>query len=152
MNVETFAAEIILRKAVSEDCRSIFLWRNAHDTRKHSSNSNVIEWDDHQKWFSHTLQNKDRLLLIGEIENKPIGVLRFDLENNQAVINIYLVPGLYGNGLGTRLLQAGMDWLCITIPDINKIVANVKPENIPSKKMFERAGYKECEITYEYDI
>ena len=144
--------EITLRKAVLDDAEAIFIWRNAIDTRRYFFNSHAILWDEHLKWVSDALQKQDRMILVGEVGNNPIGILRYDFKENVTEVDIYLVPGLYGKGVGTNLLKAGNKWILIHMPNIKKVVAKVLYENIPSQKAFLKAGFKEFYMAYEYII
>lgn len=143
---------VILRKAVKEDEKAIFSWRNAPETRKYCFNTSSITWEQHQKWFNSSLRRDDRFILIGEISNKPIGVLRYDVNKDEAEIDIYLVPGLYGKGFGTKLLCAGNDWLRKNIPGVKNLIAKVMDQNIASQKAFKKSGFNNYYSVYKYPI
>ena len=143
---------LILRQASSYDIEMISLWRNSPHARKYSFNTAEISWDNHQKWFRDTLQRKDRIIMIGELADTPIGVLRFELMKDEAEVSIYLDPNLYGKGLGTKLLQVGSEWLRANLPHIKRMTAKILQENIASKKAFLKAGFEEFYNIYHYDI
>src|SRR5438552_812493 len=107
MNKNLVTDEIMLRFATDMDAKDVFLWRNSPETRKYSFNSQAIKWEDHWQWFTNTLQQKDRFILIGEIQQEAIGVLRYDIHEEEAEVGIYLLPKLHGKGLGSHLLQVG---------------------------------------------
>ena len=140
--------DIRIRKVLEEDSVNLFEWRNHSTIRKVSKNTDAILWEDHQKWFRNVFSDPQRILLIGENDGSPIGVVRFDVRNEEAEISIYLVPGLEGGGMGRELLKKAELWLAESKPAVNKVVAHVRENNFPSKRLFERAGYQENMHTY----
>jgi len=140
--------DIQLREATQEDCRNIYEWRNAEETRRHIFDKEIIPFESHQQWFANSLTNKDRIILIGEHNNKPVGVLRYDLSENKALISVYLVPGPQPPGVGSQLICAGSLWLQSKHPEIVQIDAEILGENVASVKAFEKADYKLNHLTY----
>lgn len=146
-----------LRAAQRSDRENLFQWRNHPAVRQFSLQTNEIPWESHCNWFSATLENPERILLIGEKAGQPIGVLRYDLHQHDALISIYLVPEQMGKGYGTPLLQAGTEWLRQHQPPIQRIIAEIAPKNVASVKAFEKAGYRQVSthnqqgvLRYEY--
>ncbi len=140
---------LTLRKAGLADCESVFQWRNAPETRQHIFNPEPIAWEEHQVWFEKILQSDESVLLIAESDGDPVGVLRYDFPaTGKAIVSIYLVPGLHGQGLGTRILQEGADWLKRNLPQIEAVEAQVLAGNTASHRAFEKAGYEPSYMTY----
>ena len=133
---------ITLRPARAGDCESIYQWRNAEQTLRHSRNSGAILPDAHTKWFHSTLNNPDRILLVGEREGRPIGVLRYDGQAADCTVSVYLVPGQYGHGYGSRLLQSGHAWLRIHRHEVRAVRAEILTANRASIAAFLQAGYR----------
>jgi len=132
---------LVLRPASALDCKQIYLWRNAQENREYALDPLPISFTDHETWFKDTLENPDRVLLIGEIGEQQIGVLRYDMRDDQAKVSVYLVPGKHGQGYGTRLLKAGSSWLLKHKLEVKEIVAEVLPDNFTSASAFMSAGY-----------
>lgn len=133
---------IHLRPAAADDSEDVLRWRNDPVTRANSFHSEEISPEEHQRWFSQTLQRSDRLLLIGIVNAEKIGVVRFDLAGDSAEINLNLAPEARGRGLGTALIVAGSSYLLQQHPAIVKIYAKIKRENLASIRAFEKAGYR----------
>lgn len=133
---------IHLRPAGAHDSEDLLRWRNDPVTRANSFHSEAISPEEHQRWFSQTLQRSDRLLLIGMADADKIGVVRFDLAGDSAEINLNLAPEARGRGLGTELIVAGSGYLLQQHPAIAKIYAKIKRENLASIRAFEKAGYR----------
>jgi RimJ/RimL family protein N-acetyltransferase len=135
------APQIMLRRAVEADCVPIWRWRNAPETRRYFFNPQPIDLASHESWFRDTLSASDRILLIAEHEQESVGVLRFDLQGDHAVVSIYVAPALAGRGLGTSMLLAGSTWLREEWPKMDFIEAQILPENSGSFRAFAAAGY-----------
>lgn len=144
--------QISIRRAVSDDCDSICEWRNAEETRRYIFDDKPIPLETHRIWFHNSFKNPDRILLIGEIDNKPVGVLRYDFSGNEALISVYLVPGGQGQGVGSQLIRCGSRWLKEHCPNIKTINAEIFKENVASLRAFESAGYKEHHAIYKEEL
>ena len=132
---------IELRQASAADCASIHAWRNAEETRRHSLDPRSISLEEHARWFERVLDDPDVALLIGEHGGSPVGVLRYDIGGESAVVSIYLVPGKAGRGWGTALLRAGC-WMREHHPGVTRLRRPIRRENAASLTAFENAGYR----------
>ncbi len=143
---------IVVRAAREDDARSLYEWRNTPEVRAASFDDRAIAWEDHFAWFHAALANPNRHLLIGEADDRPIGVLRYDRSGMEAEVSIYLVPGIAGQGWGTRLLVAGNEWVEHHLPGVARLRARIRPENVASKKAFARAGFIPGGTDYVFDL
>lgn len=133
---------IEIRMARADDSENLFQWRNHPSIRAVSRNANVIDWQDHQGWFASVLVDPEKILLIGQNSESPVGVVRFDKQNDEAEISIYVIPGSASSGLGQGLLQSAEQWLAKNHPEVIKIRAHVLGANERSQKLFSGAGYQ----------
>jgi len=143
-----FPLEVRLRLAELQDSVDVFSWRNSEETRRHIFNRDLIPFEVHQEWFEKCLNSENRVILIGEIDNKAIGVLRYDLTDAEALISVYLVPGKQPPGTGSQLIAAGSAWVRENYPHIKKVNAEILCKNTASVKAFEKAGYLLDHLTY----
>jgi L-amino acid N-acyltransferase YncA len=120
----------------------LFEWRNHQTIRAVSKNSDPIAWADHQSWFAKVMADKNRVLLIGEIDNEPVGVVRFDKESGIAEVSIYLVPVGSFKGQGRNLLLRAEEWLKTHHVDVKSIKAEVLSANMASQCLFAGANYQ----------
>jgi UDP-2,4-diacetamido-2,4,6-trideoxy-beta-L-altropyranose hydrolase len=140
-------AKTILRKALRvrparpDDAERVFPWRNAEVTRRHSHDPRPFSLEHHMNWFRSCLADSGRQLLIGEGDDGPLGVLRYDFTQDVAQVSIYLDPMKHGRGYGASLLSAGEEWLRRTNPNIARIRAEVLQENEASLEVFTEAGF-----------
>jgi UDP-2,4-diacetamido-2,4,6-trideoxy-beta-L-altropyranose hydrolase len=91
---------IRLRAVTADDAADLHAWRNHADNRRFSHNDAEIPWETHLGWLQRSLQNPDRVLLVGEDELGPVGVLRYDWTGEFWMTSVYLVPGRHGSGSG----------------------------------------------------
>lgn len=138
--------DIQLREAQLRDCESLHEWRNAEETRRYIFNPAPIDFETHRRWFLQTLDDPSRVLLIGEQAGEPVGVLRYDLSGETAVISVYLVPGKQRQGIGTALIRAGSDWI-FRHRDAHTIEAKVLEANTASMAAFLKAGFRKEVLT-----
>lgn len=135
-------SDIEVRMAGPDDSEKLFQWRNHPSIREVSRNANVIDWQDHRKWLASVLADSKKILLMGHIAGTPVGVVRFDMQNDEAEISIYLVPEKVSSGLGRSLLHGAELWLAANHPETRGIRAHVLGANARSQKLFSDAGYQ----------
>jgi len=151
--------KLLIERASLHHSRSIWEWRNDEVTRSVSRNSEVVTWDEHDAWFRRSIANPDRFfyvgILIGDPQQSPIGVVRFDLLDSKKgywEISINMSPGARGKGFGRLLLDCGTRAFVADTRDTCKclrIHAEVKGGNIASSRLFASAGYSPCDSSHE---
>lgn len=141
-------SEIEIRPANQNDSPKLFEWRNHAAIRAVSRNQDLITWEEHQSWFIASMNDKDRILLIGYMEDNPVGVVRFDKQADFAEVSIYLVPDGGHTGKGRNLLLSAEQWLKINRPDIKHILATMLGKNELSQKLFLKAHYQIETVRY----
>jgi UDP-2,4-diacetamido-2,4,6-trideoxy-beta-L-altropyranose hydrolase len=134
--------DLSVRPARAEDSRDVWFWRNEPKVRESSRNSAVISWEDHDSWYSRTLADDSRRLLIAESAGAPVAVVRFDAQASAAEISIYLTPSGHGRGLGAAVLSTAEQWLQKNVPGITRVNAFVRSGNEASRAAFLQAGYE----------
>ena len=133
-------SRVQVRLATTDDSKMLLDWRNHLRTRQFSRSEEAIDQVDHDTWFEGVLKNPDRLLLIGLIGEMPMGVVRFDLYNDEAEVSIYLDPLSMNTGLGHDLLRSAESYFRQKHPQTN-LVANVLELNKASDNLFHSCDY-----------
>lgn len=134
---------ITVRKAVETDCEQIYEWANDVETRAASFNSSPIDWNTHRNWFLKRLLDLNCLLLIcSSDQGYSMGLVRFDLSGDEAIMSINLDPNIRGKGLASFIIIRTVNEL-LKGYSISKVRAFIKPQNFRSAKAFERAGFSE---------
>lgn len=146
------ASNIVIRVANESDSPKLFEWRNHQVIRSVSKNTARIAWVDHQSWFARVQAEKNSVLLIGEINNEPVGVVRFDQEGETALVSIYKVPTGSFNGQGLSLLLKAEEWLKTHRAYIKSIWAEVLSENGASQRLFTVANYRLESLHYSKEL
>jgi len=126
---------VICRAATPDDARDVWEWRNDPLTRAMSRNSDEVAWAGHEAWFLRTLADPATTLLIGEVGGEKVGMVRFD-HGPETEVSINVNPACRGRGYGLALLQAGIAQVG------GEIFAEIKDDNLASRRMFERAGFQ----------
>lgn len=145
-------ATIELRRAKTADCEPMHGWRNAEETRRHAFDGHPIAPDAHRRWFQRVLEDPAIALLVGEHEDKAVGVVRYDVTGKRALVSIYLVPGAHGRGFGAGLLEAGSRWMRTQYPAVTTLEARIRRGNERSLDAFANAGYTLESHTYTREL
>ena len=125
-----------------DDMERIFQWRNNPFLMKRSTTQVPVSWEEHRAWFTRALNNPDQLIFIVVQGDEPIGQVRFDRNNDRAVISVYLVEEKTGKGLGIEAIRQGTraafkEW------NLTKVVACIRHDNVHATRAFAKAGYTE---------
>lgn len=134
------ADTLTLRPARPDDAERSLAWRNHESTRRNSRDPRPIGPADHHRWWLAALADPRRRLFVAHVGARDVGVLRFDVEDAQAEVSIYLDPALTGLGLGPRLLRAGQRWTRDNTA-LERLVATILPGNRASLRAFEDVGF-----------
>ena len=126
--------------------RRVFAWRNDPWIVSLSSSRHGVAWEEHAEWFRGVLADPRRLLLIGEDEDGVgAGTARLDLvDEERAVVTIYLLREFTGRGLGVQALVEACGRGFARWP-IRAIHAYIRGDNRPSRSAFTKAGFLDTE-------
>ncbi|SHE67917.1 GNAT family N-acetyltransferase [Flavisolibacter ginsengisoli] len=132
-----------LRLARATDLQMIFRWANDPVVRANAFNPHQITLEDHTKWYNEKMKNRNTIFLILEMNDEPAGQIRYELQEDEIIINYMIATEYRGHGLGNEILGLGEKYLAvIELPEnIHKIVGYVKKENIASLKAFNKNNY-----------
>ncbi|RCW51316.1 GNAT family N-acetyltransferase [Paenibacillus prosopidis] len=140
-----------VRKATYADIAGI--QKVARVTWNHTYEGLIPEGIQHQ-FLSQNYSNEAMkrriersLLLVAEVENKVVGFINFfQLKNrNDAELgSIYIYPEQHGQGIGSKLLNAGID----VLNGVSNIFVNVERLTTSGKNFYTAKGFK---IINEYD-
>lgn len=131
-----------LRKAVMSDSEKVFKLSNDLSVRSQSINKNMIEPDEHNRWFSEKISADNYIFLLAfDKEDNFIGQVRFQVENSSAVVSISIVHEFRGKGLSKKILKAAGSKVFLETPGITQLIAYILPGNEASIKAFKAIGY-----------
>lgn len=139
------APSATLRKATEKDVNTTFEWANNPEIRRYAVNKEAIPYENHCSWFVNKIKSDACCYLIAEINQQPIGSIRFDINEEQTAVISYLIdPKFQGKGLGRFLLFEGVKIL-LKEKAIAKISGMVFKDNIASMKAFTHLGYSKID-------
>lgn len=129
-------------KAQQKDVDLLFSWINDAAVRKQSLSNHIITYTEHKNWFSKKLADKNCYLYIVYKKDKPVGMVRFDMNTNESTIS-YLVDALQrGKGVGGAIINFGIEQFKKDSRFKGLFIAIVKNVNVASLKIFEKAGFE----------
>ena len=141
-----------LRCATGEDIDLLFEWVNDEEVRKVSFSTDMILYSEHKKWFFNLLKSENCKQYIYCVDDEPVGQVRITIDGNKAGISYSICAAKRGNGYCKRMLRLVMLRIKEDFPQIRTLVAQVKPENRVSSKIFLELGYEEIYRQYEINI
>ncbi len=119
----------------------VFAWRNDPEIIKNSSLGVTVEWDEHEAWFSETVEGDIRQLYVVEVDGEDSGTVRFDQRlSGTSVISVYMLPVYQGRGHGVHALIQGCDAIWHKWGR-HPVVAFVRNENPNAVTAFTKAGF-----------
>lgn len=135
------AAALVLRRAREEDCRLIWEWANEPEARAVSFSTALIPWEVHQQWFAAHIKSPACLFYLAANSHKtPVGQIRFEIEDANALVSVSLAREARGSGYGAALIRRGAEQ-CFADSEVNVIRASIKQDNEPSVRAFLNAGF-----------
>lgn len=131
-----------MRHAMQSDELLLLEWANDPDVRRNAFNVDPIAPEAHHAWFLQKLANPASVILIGEdAQGLPVGQVRFDVQNNEAIIDVSVDRLFRGRGVGERLLRLALDTY-FEMGHAAMPVAEVKRENQASCRLFQQVGFQ----------
>ena len=141
-----------LREIELADIDLLFEWANDSLTRKNSFHSDMIQYEDHKKWFGRMMSDDSVLQYIMMEDEIPVGQIRLNLEAEKAEIGYSIAAEYRGRGYGHKILQLIKREIRNKHPEIRKLVARVKPDNEASNRLFISEGYIPEFTEYSYEL
>lgn len=141
-----------LREAEKQDIDMLFQWANEISVRKNAFKTDSIAYDEHKKWFHDLLIRDDARQYIYMCDEEPIGQIRITVSGEEAEIDYSIRFEKRCMGYGKKMLQLLGEQVKRDFPQVRKLVAKVKPDNIASQKVFLDMGYIEKYCYYEAEI
>lgn len=132
---------ISLREITPADCHFVYECRNDPIARKSARETEKIPFHVHRTWFWKTIKENYVKFYIGKKKEGDVGVIRFTY-GNPTEIAIHMYPLFKGRGYGTIFLQKSIERFCKENKNEKILMATIRPSNIGSRRIFEKAGFK----------
>lgn len=132
-----------IRKANINDLDLYFEWANDDVTRANSLNPEKIKFDDHVRWFTNKIKDKNSFLYIMSSNDGYIGQIRFELkDDNKYHVDHSTAPQMRGKGFAKKMLELAILQLKSEIKS-GELLATIEENNLPSLKTYVGYGFKE---------
>ncbi|AUB56005.1 hypothetical protein BK007_08335 [Methanobacterium subterraneum] len=132
---------LVLKEADEGYLKPVFNLSNDPEVREQSFSHGEIGFDEHGDWYNNELKNENCFFLVAEIDSEFLGQIRFKINNDSAIISISLVKKYRGIGIGAEILKRSIEILRIKNHKIKRVIAQIKSDNIYSKKFFIKFGF-----------
>ncbi|WP_226670467.1 UDP-2,4-diacetamido-2,4,6-trideoxy-beta-L-altropyranose hydrolase [Metabacillus litoralis] len=140
---EVMEKEYFLRKVKDEDIFDVFQLSNEDYVRKYSINQKKINWEDHKVWFQSIKTSQNNVFyVVTDYSEKFLGQLRYKIEDESGIVSISLGKSIAGKGLSKKLLKESLELIHKERNELKNIIAYVSNDNIASKKLFEKVGFR----------
>lgn len=141
-----------LREATEADADLLFEWANDKSVRENSFSTDKITYDEHIRWFHHMLADEQVRQYIYIQEGEPTGQIRITIDGQAAEIGYSICKEKRGMGYGKEMIALLAVRVKEEYPNVKKLKAKVKPDNIASRTLFLNRGYEWKYCMYEIDI
>lgn len=135
----TPAEMLSVRPAASSDRTFLFHLANDPLVRAQSFNSDDIPWENHVAWFDAKIQDPNTRIFILTARGLAIGMIRFEIKGEFAVLNYALDAVGRGRKWGSALVERGLRALAARWA--GDVHASVKNSNAASRLVFERLAF-----------
>lgn len=141
-----------LREATMADCDLLYQWANDPEVRKNSFHTEPIEYKEHRSWLKRVLESQMLLQYIYVCDGQEVGQIRIAVEKETATISYSIAPDYRCMGYGKAMVSALAQRVKKDFPNIKRLVAEVKPENVASVKAFMDSGFIEKHRVFVMDL
>lgn len=132
--------QIRLRPMKEVDLNLVLSWRNHLEVRQYMYTQKEISLAEHTLWFKSASVDKDRALLILEVDTVPCGYVNFRFnEPGQAVWGFYLAPNS-PKGTGKLLGRAATEY-GFNVLGLETIWGEVLHDNVSSQNFHLHQGF-----------
>jgi ribosomal protein S18 acetylase RimI-like enzyme len=143
-------SSIVIRKAEINDCEMISLFirmmiKEMSDMGGHPANKNESFWESFTDIVVPAIENSDRLYLIAENNDGPVGFLEgrvymfgkvFEPKKSFHINSVYVSRKKRNDGIATNLIRAALSWATekeCQETDLNTLVNNHKAQGLYKK-------------------
>lgn len=149
------APRLTLREAAMTDASLLYAWRMEPATRAASFHAEDFSYESHLAWLEQRLLRPGLWILL--CDGVPAGTMRVETEGSEAQLSYSVDPAYRGRGFGTALLRLTEEKIKTTFAgSVHSLVAQVKKDNLPSRRMPEACGFtaeeKDAYIEYRKTI
>jgi GNAT superfamily N-acetyltransferase len=153
-----------IRKATVEDLQTVQGLNRKLGTKEHADfdptvNPEFATTERGKRYFTNSIENNDRLVLIAEYDDMPIGYIAGGIEkvseyrtirSMAEVDNMWVDEECRGRGIGRQLLSEFEVWARGKGTNRMRVIASYKNEK--AIKFYTREGFDEYDLILEKDL
>ncbi|MEH1867859.1 MAG: UDP-4-amino-4,6-dideoxy-N-acetyl-beta-L-altrosamine N-acetyltransferase [Nostoc sp.] len=137
--------EYRLRTLEKSDLEQLLEWRNSDRIRANMYNDQIINMDEHRKWFENHSNNESVIYKIFEFQCRPVGVvnvIQIDMRNKKCYWAFYLGDTNVPRGSGAVMEFLFLEYT-FEVLQIRKLCCEVFAFNISTIKLHKKFGFTE---------
>lgn len=135
------ARDVRLRPVRWEDRDLLLRWANDSETRRNSFCGETITRAGHEGWLTARLADAGCVMYLARNgSDVPLGVARFEVTGEKALISVGIDPAFRHRGVGSCVIRAACDRV-LADRGLATVRALVKADNRASLGAFARAGF-----------
>lgn len=138
--------KLSLRAAKKEDVQLTYSWANHPSTRRYAFNQDFISIERHSEWFKGKLTDCNCVYKILMWDNIPVGSIRLDINEGEALISYLISPDQTGKGFGKEMLASLITNIKTERPEVKILKGIVKKDNMASVNIFEKLQFERTEL------
>ncbi len=137
--------KLSMRLANIKDVDLYFKWANDALVRKFSFTQDLIQYNNHVKWFESKINDENYRFYIFENENKePVGQVRINKDTKETIIGISIDEKYRGMNYGIKMINLACESFLSIFPS-TEINAYIKETNVASINLFKKSGFTKIE-------
>jgi RimJ/RimL family protein N-acetyltransferase len=131
-----------VRRVSLADAVLLWEWRNDGLVRRNSFSTELIPWEDHQRWLAAQLASPTVAIYIVEDGHEPVAQVRYERRGpDEAEVHISVAAAARGRGFGKAALTDTVTDACAVL-GVTLVFGLIKEDNAPSLRAFKAAGYE----------
>jgi len=128
------------------DEQQLWHWQCEPGNRRFFRHPAAPKWPEHKVWFKRAMASSDIKLYRIDWKQSSVGMIRLDMRSTTtAEVSILLSKATQGQGIGRLALQL----FCDQFPQLH-LIAEIHPDNQPSKCIFRGCGFTQMDTTHYY--
>lgn len=133
--------DIQIRKMEERDIPTIYEYIHKKYVKKYYKEEEEKQWQAHQSWYRFVLHSNAYFFYIIEQETKFVGTVRYELEEEKAIVSIFIREDYRNQGYAKKALLESMSVLSSEI-EVEGIIAFILEENKCSQRLFLNCGFR----------
>lgn len=146
--------KIHIRRMQEKDIPNIYEYIHKNYVHKYYSMVEQEQWEAHSRWYRFVLHSTSYFFYILELEEEFLGTIRYELEEERAIVSIFIREEYRRKGYAKfALLESQKKFLEELETEIAEIEAVILKENEVSQKLFLSCGFTPVKKElYCYDL